>query len=138
MKKKIWPQLLLRIALGISMLSAVADRFGLWGKQAAWGNWESFENYTQTLTFFLPKILSQFSAYTATFLEVTFGIFLIIGFKTKWTAYGTSFLMFSFALCMAISLGFKAPFDYSVWIGSAAALLLATQDEYPLSIDYKK
>lgn len=135
---KIWAQLLLRIALGASMLSAVADRFGFWGKQAAWGNWENFESYTQKLTFFLPEFLSQFSAYSATFLELIFSILLMIGFKIKWVAYGTCFLMFTFAVCMAISLGFKAPLDYSVWIGSAAALLLATQDEYPLSIDYKK
>jgi len=35
--------LILRIVLGITMLSAVADRFGLWGAPGdpgvAWGNW---------------------------------------------------------------------------------------------------
>jgi len=35
---------------------------------------------------------------------------------------------------MAVTLGPKAPLDYSVWLGSAAAFLLATQnDGYPKS-----
>ncbi len=36
----------LRIALAISFLSAVADRFGLWGSpgaaNVAWGDWPTF------------------------------------------------------------------------------------------------
>ncbi len=48
-------KLFARLAVGAGFLSAVADRFGLWGKQGdkgvAWGNWENFVNYTSTLTF---------------------------------------------------------------------------------------
>ena len=134
-KKQTWALLLLRFALGISMLSAVADRLGLWGKQASWGNWENFELYTQKLTFFLPQWLSHFSAYAATFLEIIGSFLLIIGFKIKWAAYSTSILMLIFAVSMTLALGPKAPLDYSVWIGSAAAFLLATQHQYPISID---
>ena len=40
----------LRLALGISFLSAVADRFGLWGvfeqPNVAWGNYARFVAYT--------------------------------------------------------------------------------------------
>ncbi|WP_317126283.1 hypothetical protein [Chryseobacterium sp. 3008163] len=60
---------------------------------------------------------------------------LIFGFKTKIAAYGTVFLLLIFALSMTIALGVKAPLDYSVWAGSAAAFLLATQKEYFFSID---
>ncbi|HEX7869593.1 MAG TPA: DoxX family protein, partial [Chryseobacterium sp.] len=67
-EKVYYPQLFLRLAISVSMLSAVADRFGFWGKNSAWGNWENFENYTKQLTFFLPESLSVFSAYSATFL----------------------------------------------------------------------
>ena len=95
----------------------------------------NFEKYTQQLTFFLPETLSNFSAYTATFLEILFPLMLILGFKTKMAAYGTGFLLLVFALSMTIALGIKAPLDYSVWIGSAAAFLLATQKEYYFSID---
>ncbi|MFP7657801.1 hypothetical protein [Chryseobacterium proteolyticum] len=50
--KEQFPQLFLRVAIAVTMLSAVADRFGFWGKNSAWGNWENFEKYTRKLTFF--------------------------------------------------------------------------------------
>jgi len=134
-KDSIFPQLFLRVIISVTMLSAVADRFGLWGDNSAWGNWGNFEKYTQQLTFFLPEMLSKFSAYAATFLEILFPLMLILGFKTKIAAYGTGFLLLVFALSMAIALGIKAPLDYSVWVGSAAAFLWATQKEYYFSID---
>jgi len=134
-KDSIFPQLFLRLAISVTMLSAVADRFGLWGDNSAWGNWGNFEKYTQKLTFFLPEMLSKFSAYAATFLEILFPLMLILGFKTKIAAYGTGFLLLVFALSMSIALGIKAPLDYSVWVGSAAAFLLATQKEFYFSID---
>lgn len=134
-KDSIFPQLFLRVIISVTMLSAVADRFGLWGDNSAWGNWENFEKYTQQLTFFLPEMLSTFSAYAATFLEILFPLMLILGFKTKIAAYGIGFLLLVFALSMSFALGIKAPLDYSVWVGSAAAFLLATQKEYYFSID---
>ena len=43
-------RLLARFALGASFLSAVADRFGLWGpygaKNVSWGNFAHFVEYT--------------------------------------------------------------------------------------------
>ncbi|UFH31419.1 DoxX family membrane protein [Chryseobacterium sp. C-71] len=134
-QKVLFTQLFLRFAIAITTLSAVADRFGFCGENSAWGNWENFEKYTKQLTFFLPEILSIFSAYTATFLEIIFPLMLIFGFKTKIAAYGTGFLLLIFAFSMTITLGIKAPLDYSVWVGSAAAFLLATQEEYFFSID---
>lgn len=134
-KDSIFPQLFLRLAISVTMLSAVADRFGFWGDNSAWGNWENFEKYTRQLTFFLPETLSTFSAYTATFLEILFSLMLILGFKTKIAAYGAGILLLVFALSMSIALGIKAPLDYSVWVGSAAAFLLATQKEFYFSID---
>lgn len=134
-KDSIFPQLFLRVIISVTMLSAVADRFGLWGDNSAWGNWGNFEKYTQQLTFFLPEKLSTFSAYAATFLEILFPLMLVLGFKTKIAAYGTGFLLLVFALSMSIALGIKVPLDYSVWVGSAAAFLLATQKEYYFSIE---
>ncbi len=130
-----FPQLFLRLAISVTMLSAVADRFGCWGKNSAWGNWENFEKYTKQLTFFLPESLGALSAYAATFLEILFPLMLILGFKTKIAAYGTGFLLLIFALSMTIALGVKAPLDYSVWVGSAAGFLLAVQEKYSFTID---
>ena len=130
-----FPQLFLRIAIAATMLSAVADRFGVWEENSVWGNWENFEKYTRQLTLFLPESLSKFSAYTATFLEILLPILLILGFKTKIAASATGILLLIFALSMCISLGIKAPLDYSVWVGSAAAFLLASQQNDEFSID---
>lgn len=124
-------QLFLRLALALTMLSAVADRFGIWKNNVAWGNWENFEKYTAQLTFFLPPVLSRFSAYAATFFEIVLPVMLLSGFKIKLAATATGVLLFIFAVCMSLSLGVKAPFDYSVWVGCAAAFLLATQQGRP-------
>ncbi|KQO22883.1 DoxX family protein [Flavobacterium sp. Leaf82] len=133
--------LILRIILGITMLSAVADRFGLWGAPGdpgvAWGNWENFIAYTHTLNPFVSKSIAGILGILATSFEIVFGIFLIIGFKTRIIALGTSALMLLFALSMAISVSIKAPFDYSVLTSSAAALLLAAIGKTSFSVDNK-
>ncbi|KIC64750.1 DoxX family protein [Chryseobacterium taiwanense] len=130
-----FPQLFLRIAIAVTMLSAVADRFGFWGENSTWGNWQNFEKYTQQLTFFLPASLGTFSAYAATFLEILLPLMLILGFKTRIAAYGVGFLLLIFAFSMTIALGVKVPLDYSVWVGSAGAFLLAFQEKYSFTID---
>lgn len=135
--KQTLPQLFLRLALSFTFLSAVADRLGLLGKNAVWGNWENFVVYTKQITAFLPESLSTFGAYSATFLEILFAILLILGFKTKATAIGAGLLLMVFGLSMSITLGFKAPFDYSVWVGCAASFLLSVQDQFHFSIDNK-
>ena len=131
--------LVLRIALGITMLSAVADRFGLWGAPGdpgvAWGNWENFIAYTQTLNSFASKSVAGILGALATTFEIVFGIFLIIGFKTRITALGTAGLMLLFALSMALSSTIKAPLDYSVLTSSAAALLLSAIDRTSFALD---
>ncbi|SHG29302.1 DoxX family membrane protein [Flavobacterium defluvii] len=131
--------LVLRIILAITMLSAVADRFGLWGAPGsngvAWGNWENFVLYTQTLNPFAGKDFAEILGGIATFFEVILSILLLFGFKTRIAALGTAFLMLLFALAMAISVSLKAPFDYSVLTSAAAALLLSTIGKTVFAVD---
>jgi hypothetical protein len=51
----------LRWALGATLLSAVADRFGLWGPpggtDVSWGDWAHFVAYTAKVNSFLPPPL---------------------------------------------------------------------------------
>ncbi|OXG04418.1 DoxX-like protein [Flavobacterium araucananum] len=133
--------LVLRIILGITMLSAVADRFGLWGAPGApgvaWGNWENFVAYTQTLNAFASKSVAGILGGLATFFEILFGICLIIGFKTRIIALGTSGLMLLFAIAMALSSTIKAPLDYSVLTSAAAALLLSAIGKTTFAADHK-
>ncbi|SHG79829.1 DoxX family membrane protein [Flavobacterium johnsoniae] len=131
--------LILRIVLAITMLSAVADRFGIWGapgsNEVAWGNWENFVVYTQTLNPFATKSVAEILGSIATFFEVLLSLLLLFGFKTRIAALGTAFLMLLFALAMAISVSVKAPFDYSVLTSAAAALLLSTIGKTVFAVD---
>lgn len=134
-----YAQLFLRIALGIAFIYAVIDRIG-WlgpadGDNIAWGNWKSFLDYTHILVPFLSPSFSDIFGLLATIAEVIFGVSLIIGFKTRLSATGSFALLLGFGFCMAISLGLKAPFNYSVFSASAGALLLSAIPSYKWSID---
>ena len=114
-----------RIALGSAFLSAVADRFGLWGKYGGWGNFANFTRYTAQVNSFLPAFTIPFLAWAATVAETAFGILLIAGLWLRWVSFGSAILLATFGATMAISLGLKKPLDYSVFSASGAALLLA-------------
>jgi uncharacterized membrane protein YphA (DoxX/SURF4 family) len=116
-----------RIALGAAFLSAVADRFGLWGKYGGWGNFAKFTEYTGQVNSFMPVFMIPFLAWAATAAELTLGIALIIGVWPRWVAFGATTLLLLFGSAMAISFGIKSPLDYSVFSASAAALLLASR-----------
>ena len=114
-----------RIALGAGFLSAVADRFGLWGKYGGWGNFATFTQYTGQVNSFMPAFMIPFLAWAATAAELSLGITLIIGIRLRWAAFSAATLLFLFGSAMAISFGVKSPLDYSVYSASAGALLLA-------------
>jgi len=132
-------QIFLRLSLGIAFIYAVLDRIG-WlgpadGKNIAWGNWESFLEYTHTLLPIFNRTLSDIFGWIATIAEVLFGVLLIIGYKTKLAALGSFAILLGFGLCMALSLGLKAPFNYSVFSASIGALLLSCLIDYKWSLD---
>lgn len=134
-------QLFLRIALSVSFLSAVADRFGLWGAPGspfvAWGNWNNFLNYSKEVNSFIPVGLAEPLAITATVLEIILPMILLIGYKTRIAALASGFLLASFGLAMTISFSVMAPLDYSVFTAAAASFVLAGMDRYAYSIDEK-
>lgn len=118
-----------RAALAAGFLSASADRFGLWGapgaKGVAWGNWENFAAYSASLNGFLPGFLQAPLAIAATAAEILLGIGLLIPRATAYVALLSGALLLTFGLVMTVSLGPKAPLDYSVFSACAAALLLS-------------
>lgn len=129
-------KLFLRFAIAFGFLSAVADRFGIWGKDiSVWGNWENFLNYTQLINPWIPNSLISTLGIIATAAEIIFAIFLIIGFKTELFAKLSGYLMLIFALSMTFSTGIKGAFDYSVFAASAGAFALSNMKEKYLELD---
>lgn len=123
----------LRCALSAGFLSAVASRLGLWGRHSS--GWNKFLDYTAQVNSFIPHSLIPLLAVTSTILELTLGVMLLIGFKTNYAALCAALLTLLFALAMTLSYGIKEPLDYSVFVFSAGAFLLATIPYYKLSVD---
>ena len=125
----------MRVALGLSFLSAVADRFGLWGApgaaNVAWGTFAAFLGYTATLMPFVPSGVIPAFGWAATILEIVLGIGLLTGLWLRWVALISAGLLLGFALAMTFSLGAEPAFSYSVWTAAAAAFLLACLSPEP-------
>ncbi|MBV9490233.1 MAG: DoxX family protein [Verrucomicrobia bacterium] len=123
----------MRWALGLTMLSAVADRFGFWGPpgttNVSWGNWSRFVDYTEKVNSFLPSGYAGVLAVLATSAEIGLAFGLLLGVFRRTVAFGSAALLGLFALSMTISFGVKAPLNFSVFADAAAALLLSVWPE---------
>jgi uncharacterized membrane protein YphA (DoxX/SURF4 family) len=122
----------LRLALAAGFLSAVADRFGLWGPAGApgvaWGGFEAFLAYTGDMLWYLPAELATAAGWTATVLEILLAMGLLLGIKLRLFAFASGFLLTVFAVAMTAAFGFEPPLSYSVWSAAAGALLLGSLD----------
>ena len=118
-----------RLAFGITLLSAVADRFGLWGPygapHVAWGDWAHFVHYCGVLNSYAPAALIPALAWISTIFEIVFGVAFLVGFQLEYVAYGSSILFALFAFGMTWGTGIKSPLDASVFADAAGALLFA-------------
>lgn len=129
-----------RIAVGAAFLSAVASRFGLWRREPGMKLSPGFLSRTAELNFFMPASTIPLLAWSATILEITLGLALIVSGVLclvstrrpqwpRWIAMGSAVLLALFGTTMAITAGIKSPLDYSVFSASACALLLAIYPE---------
>jgi hypothetical protein len=129
-----------RIAVGAAFLSAVASRFGLWYGEPGIKLSPGFLQRTAELNFFMPASTIPLIAWSATILEITLGLALIASGVLcltstrrsqwpRWIALASAVLLALFGTTMTITAGIKSPLDYSVFSGSACALLLAVFPE---------
>lgn len=129
----------LRLALGGGFLSAVADRFGLWGptgtKNVSWGDFAHFTQYTGQVNPWAPAALIPALAWASTAAELVFGVALILGVFTQWVALLSGILLLLFAGGMSLGLGLQAPWNYSVFSAAAAAFALVVLGAGPWSVD---
>ena len=118
----------LRLALGVGFLSAVADRFGLWGQNGpplvSWGDWSHFCAYTALQNWFLPKTLISVTAWAATLAEAILGLALVLGYFLRPAALASAVLLTLFAIAMVSAISIKAPLNYSVFSAAGGAMLL--------------
>ncbi len=119
---------LLRLSLGGGLLSAVADRLGIWGpfgqRSVVWGNFNNFLSYTHQLCPWCPQAFVAPLGWGVTVAEALIGILLMLGVWLTPAAYCCSVLTLVFAISMTVILGIHAPLNYSVFVFSFAAALL--------------
>jgi len=131
--------LLLRIGIGVGFLSAVADRFGLWGPfgqpNVEWGDFSRFLEYTHTLNWYLPAGMVPLLGGIATGAEILFGLLILVGWHTRVAALLSGLLLLTFGVAMTLALGIKAPLNFAVLTGVGGALLLANCEGFPFSVD---
>lgn len=118
-----------QIALGLSFLSAVADRFGWWTpvlgqENVVWGNMDNFIAYTGMLVPWISRPILPFLSWIVTFAEAVLGILLIVGYQKRIVAFLSGLLLLTFAFSMLLFSSLKAPFDYSVFTAAACSFLL--------------
>jgi len=129
----------LRLALAAGFLTAVTDRFGLWGPpgttNVAWGDWSHFLAYAAVLNPELPASWIAPLGWLVTAAEISLSLALLAGFHTRAAALLAGLLLFLFALGMTIGTGVKSALNASVFSASAGAFLLARAQAYPWSLD---
>jgi thiosulfate dehydrogenase (quinone) large subunit len=129
----------LRLALGTAFLSAVADRFGLWGPPGArnvgWGDFAHFMSYTAQLSPWAPPAVIPVLAWLATAAETVLGIALVLGFLARLAGLLSGIVLLLFALGMCVGTGVKSALAYSVFSGSAAGFALFASRSHPWSVD---
>ncbi|MFD2513355.1 DoxX family membrane protein [Pontibacter locisalis] len=129
-----YANLFLRITLALTLLSAVADRLGLWGEpdtqNVMWGSWFAYEGYVHQLIPFLSEGFSDKLALAVTVLEIALGAMLLFGVKVRWAAIGTGTLTMLLAITISMATGIKEPINKAMFVVSAASFLLACTPVY--------
>ncbi len=124
-----WLPVFLRLSLAAGFLSAVADRFGLWGPpgatNVAWGDFATFSSYAAKLNPWAPAGLVPVIGWTATGMEIGLAGALLIGFRLRVVAQVAGVLLLLFAAGMTVGTGIKTALDASVLAAAGAAFALS-------------
>jgi uncharacterized membrane protein YphA (DoxX/SURF4 family) len=89
----------------------------------------------RTLNWYLPAALIPSLAFIATCAEILAGVLLLAGWHTRAAALFSALLLLTFGTAMTLALGIKAPLNFAVLTGIGGALLLATCESFPFSVD---
>lgn len=122
------------VLLGLDLLGAVSDRFGLFGGPTdpgvSWGSWTSFFDYTQLLLPGLSRPLVVGMAVIASVVEVVLGVSLIVGRGRRWTGKATAGLLGVYLVSMGVTVGWSEVALYAVPVLVGGALLVSATPAY--------
>jgi len=134
-----WIATALRIFIGYAFLSAVLDRFGVYGAAGtpgvSWGNFRIFTVFTGMVNSFLPTGVIPTLAVVETFIEAVLGVAMLVGAGLRVAVWASTALLFLFATAMTVSLGLASQFAYAVFVFAAGCWVLATMDTTFVSVD---
>jgi hypothetical protein len=118
----------LRLFLSAAFLSAIADRFGLYGPHGtigvSWGDWTHFLQFVGYLIKIAPHAYIPAIGVVETIVEITLGVALLLGIYPRIVAWASAALLASFAIAMSVALGIPTTLGYGVFTAIGAALLL--------------
>ncbi len=125
-----YTRVLLRTALAAAFISAVAARLGLWGANPGTLHeaFTGFKEYVAELNPWLPPGAVAAVAVGVTLVEGALGLALLVGYRTRVTAFAAGVLLTVFALAMSAFTGLKSSLDYSVWSAAMGAFVLVSHE----------
>ncbi|NYI70057.1 putative membrane protein YphA (DoxX/SURF4 family) [Naumannella cuiyingiana] len=122
------------VLLAVSLLGAVADRFGLFGPAGSpgvsWGNWPAFVAYTAGLLPGLPAPAVTVAAIAATIAEAVLGVALIVGWQRRWVGKAAAGLFAVYLVAMLPSVGAGEVVRYGVPMLIGGALLVSATPRF--------
>jgi hypothetical protein len=128
-----WGGRVAALVIGVELLGAVADRFGLLGGPGSpgvsWGDWSHFRAETAEL---VPwATLVQPAAVTATVAELTLGLLLVAGPWWRWTGKATAGLFVVYLVAMVPGMGVGSVLEYGVPVLIGGALVASARGSGP-------
>ena len=121
--------LLARFGLAVGYFSAIADRFGAFGRAGTpgvkWGDFQHFVAQVEAIAL-IPAGAAPILAWLTTVLEAVFGLSLLIGMRTRTMGLGSACLLLVYAVALSFSpVGIHVMLTSSVLSAAGASMLLA-------------
>lgn len=126
-----WGGRIAGIVIGVELIGAVADRFGLLGGPGepgvSWGDWSHFRAETAELVPWDALVGS--AAVAATIAELTLGLLLIAGPWWRWIGKATAGLFVVYLVTMIPGMGAASVLEYGVPVLIGGALLTSARGD---------
>jgi hypothetical protein len=132
-RRRWWGARVAGAVIGLELVGAVGDRFGLLGPPGApmvsWGDWAHFKVETAEL---VPwDSLVQPAAVTATVAELALGTLLVLGLLRRAAGKATAGLFVVYLIAMVPGMGVTSVLEYAVPVLIGGALVTSARGRRP-------